>query len=151
MIQYKKYKPTQFDYHVETEYEDWYVAPVMITRDTEEYSLDYSNYYSLLEILEKENEDDYTELSFGHWACGWFNIILIKPNTELYKKVEEIEKGLQEYPVINEENYSENYYYYAVNQWEDEYYREEYCKENNIEMVEDMEMPDGFINWCCLD
>ena len=150
MIQYKEYKPTQLDYHIEAKkYEDWYVAPVEITRDTEGYSLNFSNYYSLLEILEKENNNDFVELSFKHWAVGWFNIILIKSNTELYKKVVEIEKGLQKYPIINIDNYFKNCYYYAMIKWEDNFFKEIYCKENNINLEENM--PREFVDWIIED
>jgi len=44
---------------------------------------------------------------FGHWACGWFEIILVRPDTNAAKTAEEIEAALADYPILDECDHSE--------------------------------------------
>lgn len=39
---------------------------------------------------------------FGHWACGWFEIILVQPNSAAHKAAQEMLEALEEYPILRE-------------------------------------------------
>jgi hypothetical protein len=44
---------------------------------------------------------------FGHWACGWFEVILVKPGTKVALLAEDFEARLQDYPILSDEHFSE--------------------------------------------
>jgi hypothetical protein len=49
---------------------------------------------------------------FGHWACGWFELILINPvNKDIVKKAEDIMSALSDYPVVDEDFIFPLYYF----------------------------------------
>lgn len=104
----KEYQPTGFDLKGVGSNEsnkNWLVLPVIQTRDSE--ALELSNFESALKILGGESENCEV-MRFGHWGPGWFEIIVINPAIpELLAKAEDIERGLADYPVIDEENFSE--------------------------------------------
>jgi len=101
---YKDWAPTGFDCKglALEERQDWLVLPVLRTRDTA-CALTLANFNSALEIL--GGESDTVEVHcFNHWGPGWFEIILAAP--EHAAKVEEIERRLENYPVLDEEEMS---------------------------------------------
>jgi hypothetical protein len=51
--------------------------------------------------------DDVVVLRFGHWANGWFEIALVKPGSKAEAIARDIEKGLEDYPVIDEDDFCE--------------------------------------------
>lgn len=53
---------------------------------------------------------------FGHWGPGWFEIILVHPSRE--KEVEDIERSLEDYPVLDDEDFSAKEYEAACDYWE---------------------------------
>ena len=72
------------------------------TRDSN--LLEESNFQQIKEIL-----GDYAEIfKFNHWACGYFELILVNPNVpdEIKEKCGEILCSLSEYPVLNDNHYS---------------------------------------------
>ena len=107
METYASFKPTQFDlhYHVNNR-ENWLLAPVSKNRDSD--CLARSNWQSFIAMLGNESEETYEIHRFGHWGNGWFEIILINPNNEKLIIIgNEIESALADYPVINEQDFSE--------------------------------------------
>ncbi len=103
---YREWSPTQHDTRGlnAPDRQDWLVCPVIRTRDSE--TLDQANYEEMLARLEP-HADDYEELSFGHWACGWFNIIVVRPDTEAERLVKAAEEDLESYPILSENRLGE--------------------------------------------
>lgn len=105
MERYGDFSPTQFDRHIELdEREDWLVLPVSQTRDSG--CLAQSNFDTALEIMGGES-DNVEVHRFGHWGPGWFEIIIFNPAVpDLLEKAEDIERCLENYPVLNDEDLS---------------------------------------------
>jgi len=55
---------------------------------------------------------------FGHWACGWFEIILVRPGTNAAKKAEEIEARLVVCLFLDECDHSEREMEAANETWQ---------------------------------
>lgn len=73
------------------------------TRDSD--ALDESNFRTALAML--GGESDTVEVHrFGHWGPGWFEVILVAPGSEAQRLAEHIEDSLQEYPILDEHDYS---------------------------------------------
>lgn len=117
MKRYSEFRPSQFDSHIYVEgQEDWLVLPVMRNRDSK--CLEKSNFAVALKMLGGEDYETVNVHRFGHWACGWFEIILVKPETEAANKAEEIETKLENYPVLDENDFSNREFEEAHNVWE---------------------------------
>lgn len=73
---YSDFRPTQFDRHIHLEgREDWFVAPVFLNRDST--AAQIRRFNSTVKRL--GGESDTVEVHrFGHWANGWFELILSK-------------------------------------------------------------------------
>lgn len=121
MIQYSKYRPTSFDspgLNLD-ERQDWFVL-MCVGRNRDSDCLSESNFAAALEILGGEG-DDVEVHRFGHWACGWFEIILVKPGSLAIERAEEIEDRLDGYPVLDEADFSEREMEAANQVWRDCY------------------------------
>src|SRR3990172_643102 len=104
MQRYKEFRPTGLDAHIELgEREDWFIVPVSQTRDSE--TMSRCNFISALETLGGEQEGLVEVHRFGHWGPGWFEIILVHPSLE--EKGNEIEAALSDYPILDEDKFSE--------------------------------------------
>jgi hypothetical protein len=56
---------------------------------------------------------------FGHWACGWFESILIDPaNIEAVKQAEIMLDSLSDYPVLDDNHYYKLEYDTANEYWQ---------------------------------
>lgn len=120
METYSQFAPTAFDpagAFLEDR-QDWLVAPVGRTRDSE--CLDESNFHAALEALGGESEDVEVH-RFGHWGPGWFEIILIRPGSPAESIAVDVEKRLEDYPVLAEDDYSEREAEEANRVWSDCY------------------------------
>lgn len=107
---YSEWSPTAFDpkgLALENR-QAWLVCPVSITRDTDEGSLAYSNFVSVGKALDEIDPSgrDHEAHRFGHWGPGWFEIWIVRPNTECAKEAEELADALENYPVLDEEDFS---------------------------------------------
>ena len=106
METYKSFRPTQFDAAglALPDQQNWFVAPVSQTRASE--ALSRANFAATLEAL--GGESDTIEVHrFGHWGPGWFEIIIIDPaDSERVKIAEDIESGLADCPIVDEELFS---------------------------------------------
>lgn len=108
MKTYREFSPSQHDTRGLglPNRQSWYVVPVAQNRDSPAYEV--SNFRVALRMLGGELEDVVEVHRFGHWACGWFEIILISPDAE--EKVltaREIESKLENYPLLDEDDVAE--------------------------------------------
>ncbi len=99
--------PSDFDsrsnYCGETEFPE---LDALLTQSRDSDVLTRSNFECALEQL--GGESDSVEVHrFGHWACGWWEVIAVKRGTPEYKIAEDIEASLADYPILNESHYSE--------------------------------------------
>ena len=126
--------PSGFDsfsnYMGETNFKNFYG---LITQNRDSGTVTRSNFISALELLGGEC-DTVKVHRFGHWACGYWEIIAVKKDTKQFKIAEKIEKDLMNYPVVNEEHLSELEWNEAHDYWVSLSIQEkmEYCKKHNI-------------------
>ncbi len=106
MIKLSEFRPTQLDAAglFRKDKHNWLVCDISVNRDSN--VLAQANWKALSKILAKFN-GDYEVLRFGHWACGWFEIVVIKPDSKCQEEVEKIEKAISDYPVICDITYSQ--------------------------------------------
>jgi hypothetical protein len=101
---YSEWQPTGFDSkgHGLGDRQGWLVVGVMWTRDSA--PLDESNFTSTLRAMRQagREDEDFEVHRFGHWGPGWFEIILVKPETKAAEVAEEIENALTDYPIVDE-------------------------------------------------
>ena len=108
MQSYASYRPTQFDAAGAflPDRQDWLVLPCGTNRDAD--ALTRANWESAVEMLgavDPEGED-HEEHSFGHWGPGWFALILVRPGSKAAGVAEEIERAIENYPVLDDEKLS---------------------------------------------
>ena len=105
MQRYSEFRPTAFDVRGLNlpDQQDWLVLPCIRTRDSGE--LDQSNFETALKMLGGESETVEVH-RFGHWGPGWFEIIIAKPGSPAEQTAGEIESSLANYPILDEEDWS---------------------------------------------
>ncbi len=132
MQTYSKFRPTSCDpagLNLDDQ-QDWLVLPCSRNRDSG--PLDESNFACTLKSLGGEC-DDVQVHRFGHWACGWFEIIIVRPDSAAATEAEEIETALSDYPVLDDSDYSEREQAAANETWQNCYnttQRIEYMRDN---------------------
>ena len=118
----KRYKEiSDFGQHIELDgKENWYFV---ISRNRDSDLLGQSNFECALQELGGESET-VEVVRFGHWGYGWIEYLLTDERHG--EKVQEIEKRLANYPLLNEEDYTErvtNYQFQttldAIRVWHD--------------------------------
>lgn len=110
-------------------YQDWYGV---IGRSRVSDILEECNFEVALDMLGGEGENVRVE-RYGHWACGWIEEIYVRPETEEYNIACKIEKSLEDYPILDEEKFSEMESAAANEVWRDCYSirdRIEYIREH---------------------
>lgn len=115
MQRYKAYKPTGFDQAGLNlpDRQEWLVVPVGRNRDSAPYQ--ESNFETALQLL--GGESDTVEIHrFGHWACGWLEILLCAPEREA--DAQKIADRLDVYPILDENDLSEREMTFASESWE---------------------------------
>lgn len=120
MQKYKEFQPTAFDSRGLNAdglgIGDWWVAPVSQTRDSE--ALSRSNFACCLKELGGESETVQVH-RFGHWGPGWYEIILIDPADEAkVTAAEDMESALADYPVLDDEHFSQLEWNEAADCWQ---------------------------------
>jgi hypothetical protein len=118
MRKYSEFQPTGFDCRGLSliDQQNWLVLGVAQNRDSDILSL--SNFAEALKMLGGESETVQVH-RFGHWANGWFEIILINPDdAKAVKTADDIESALAGYPVLSDEDYSEREYADYQQSWE---------------------------------
>jgi len=109
MKPYAQWAPSGFDTRglALPDRQGWLVVPTSRNRDSG--CLDESNFAvaeKLLAAVDPEGED-HENHRFGHWACGWFEILIVRPGSKAAAEAEGIEAGLENYPVLDDEDFSE--------------------------------------------
>lgn len=136
MQTYAKHRPTSYDpagAFLDDDRQSWLVVPVMQTRDSGPFDL--SNFAAALEMLGGESETVEVH-RFGHWGPGWYEIIIIEPSSPQAAIAEEIERRLQDYPLLDEDDCSRrewNDYEKSWDQWAASDFRRELIKEFGLE------------------
>lgn len=102
------------------ERQDWLVAPVGTNRDADR--LTRSNWAVVTVDLEaqpatREDEPDVEIHRFGHWACGWFEVALVRPDSPAARCAEEWESALADYPVASDDHHSALEYEETAEAW----------------------------------
>ena len=54
---------------------------------------------------------------FGHWACGWFEVVLLRPGSPAFEEAERIEGALADYPILNDEAFNQAEWEAAAENW----------------------------------
>ncbi len=128
MQTYKDFAPTGFDSAGAflPERQEWILAPVSQTRDSG--ALDQSNFDNALEAL--GGESDTVEVHrFGHWGPGWFEIIIVDPSdSKVVGIVEDLQTALENYPVLDDEDFSRREWEEYESGWED-YGRKDFIRQ----------------------
>lgn len=106
MIAYSDWSPTGADCRglALPEQQDWLVAPCSNNRDAD--TLQRCN-WEVMKGLLKECDGDWEMHRFGHWACGWFEIIVVRPGSQAATICQECEDSLSDYPILSDEAFSE--------------------------------------------
>lgn len=97
---------------------------VVMTRNRDSDILTESNWENAIELLGDESETVQI-FRFGHWACGWWEAMCVKEKTESEVIGQKIEDRLSDYPVLNEEHFSEMELEEANRIWESCYNKKE--------------------------
>lgn len=93
---------------------------VLMTRNRDSDTLTESNW--LCSLRELGGEGDNVEIHrFGHWACGWWEALCVRKGSFQEKIAQEIADSLTDYPVLNEEHFSEMAMDEANRTWKDCY------------------------------
>ena len=118
MKPYKAFRPTVFDPKGLglAEQQEWLLLEA-VSQNRDSKPLEQSNFAAALFLL--GGESDTVEVHrFGHWGPGWFEIILIDPAaTDKIAIAQEIEAGLADYPVLDEEDLSRREHEEASQIW----------------------------------
>jgi hypothetical protein len=96
--------------------------------------LEESNFATTLKRLGGEGENVRVE-RFGHWAVGWIEEIYVRPGTNEATEAQKIHDELEEYPVLDEEDWSNRESEEANRVWADFSNRERvrYIREHRTE------------------
>lgn len=115
---YDGHRPTPWDGHICPEFDTFYVAPISQNRDSGCQSR--SNWTVGTEEILKASQHDETEIHcFGHWACGWYEMLLIHPaDVPALRVAAAMAAALEDHPVLNEDHLSELEYEEAAEYWE---------------------------------
>ncbi len=100
---------------------NWLMASVSRTRDSG--PLDRSNFECYLKELGGESETVEVH-RFGHWGPGWYEIIIYMPDTKAEKVAYELDGALADYPILNEDHYSDVVWEEFIETWNNCYSRD---------------------------
>ena len=112
MIAYREFRPTGFDHSGLglPDRQDWLVAPCSQTRDSG--LAEQSNWSCQAKVLEEADPDgtDHETHSFGHWACGHFELVLVRPGSQAATEAKSLESALAYYPLLDDNDHSQREY-----------------------------------------
>tara|TARA_R100000458_G_scaffold57613_2_gene64059 strand:- start:8 stop:523 length:516 start_codon:yes stop_codon:yes gene_type:complete len=95
---------------------------VLLTRSRDSDILTQSNWRVALKKLDPSGKSVDVEIHrFGHWACGWWEALCVAKDSEAWETVMELHESLHDYPVLDEEHYSEMETEEANRVWRDLY------------------------------
>lgn len=108
------------------DYREWLVAPCGTNRDAD--ACTRANWETQLASFKKADAsgEDYNTCEFGHWACGWFSIVLVKPGSACARIALEFKEHLVEFgSVLDEDKLTEFEDEDAQETWKNCYQRRE--------------------------
>ena len=86
--------------------ESWLVAQGLgNNRDAD--SLTRSNHAVAVERLNAAGEDDWRLMQMGHWACGWYDVVIVRPGSACAVVAADLIDALDDYPALDEHAWSE--------------------------------------------
>jgi hypothetical protein len=92
----------------------------LVTRNRDSDCLTESNFATALDALGGEGEHVQV-FRFGHWACGWLEYLAVLAGTPEAQIASELHARLQDYPVLDEDDFSEREQEAADSIWRDCY------------------------------
>lgn len=126
------FKPTLFDRAGLNSSPGWFVVPVGRNRDSG--PLHNSNFETARDMIRLEYRDDdcgvefngdgpeegdeFGVCSYGHWACGWFELLVVKGGTRAEAAALEIAGKLANYPILDDDDYYTRRWDLAFDYWE---------------------------------
>lgn len=93
---------------------------VLLGRNRDSDLLTESNWDCALERLGGESET-VKIVRFGHWACGWIEYLCVRAESKAYKIAQDIDMELENYPVLDEDEFSEREDNEAQRVWKEFY------------------------------
>ena len=82
----------------------WYVVAGQ-NRDSD--ALTKSNFECATSNLEACGEDAYHIHRFGHWGCGWYEVLIVNnENEKACEEADDMLRALADYPCLDDEHYS---------------------------------------------
>ena len=109
MKAYSEFRPTRWDVAglALDDRKDWLVIPVSTNRDAD--ALTRSNWRVVLADVKASDPtgEDVEVHRFGHWACGWFEIAIVRQDSPAAKCAADWENALSDYPVASGEDFAE--------------------------------------------
>ena len=120
MQNYSQFRPTGYDRAGLNlpDQQNWLVAPCGRNRDSALPAR--SNFEAQQERLRKADPDgeDHEAHQFSHWACGWVEIVIVRPGSAAAAEAEKIEGELENYPLLDETAFHEEEANEASEAWE---------------------------------
>jgi hypothetical protein len=115
MQTYAKFAPSTFDTKGLglPDRQDWLVV-IGVNRDSD--CLTRSNWAVVTADLEKHSPDVETH-EFGHWACGWLRVCIVRPDSPAHVAAEEWHSALADYLVADESHFSDLETNEAIEYW----------------------------------
>jgi len=90
---------------------------IVLSRHRDSDTLIRSNWETALQELGGESKNVQI-FRFGHWACGWYEVLGVRENTDKATIGENIQTRLEDYPILDEEDYSRQEQEEALDVWE---------------------------------
>ncbi len=123
MRTYSEFQPSGFDAKGLglDDRQEWLVCPVGVNRDSDclirsNWAVVTSELIACSEMTE-QGEPDCEVHEFGHWACGWFKIAIVRPGSKAAEVAELWENALSEYPVACDDHFSNLEYEETCEYW----------------------------------
>jgi len=127
---------------------------VVYSRNRDSSILEDTNYNIILDTLKKIDTEVY-DFRAHHWACGWVEYIILPQNASLDAIIEaaQIISDLSDYPIIDDQAYSDAQYEVVCDYWDNMRIRErvEYCRDSgeSIFAARSKAIPSGVFNTLC--
>lgn len=90
------------DFYYGGDHPDWLVTFAQ-TRDSDQ--VERSNWQFITSSILTAYPDDAVIESMGHWAVGWVEYLLVKPDSPAVKVMSDWVEVLKIYPIANDEHY----------------------------------------------
>ena len=107
-------KQPDFGTSVDHDFDSWLIAPCGTNRDAD--TVQRSNFAEMCAELERieraaDTEDESAEMyavhRFGHWACGWVELVIVRPGSAAAEYAAECAERLESYPVLSDDGLSQ--------------------------------------------